>query len=96
MSCLSSAEIAAIRAQIVIKQAQLDAANATYLSLLGQEVEEYRFDSNEGSQRTMRRKLEAFEKQISWLQSQIDNLNRKLNSTGLVSVNLRRKFGYIR
>lgn len=92
MSCLTSAQRAAILALITAKQAQLDAANATLLSLLGQEVEEYRFNSNEGSQWASRRKLEALRATIDWLQSEIDNLTRRLNSTGLISFNLRRKY----
>jgi chromosome segregation ATPase len=96
VSCLSSAQRAIILAQIAEKEAQLELANSTYSSLLEKEVNEYRFDSNEGSQKAIRIKLKEIQEQIEWLEASLDNLYRRLNSTGLLNFNLRRKFPAVR
>lgn len=91
MSYLSPAEKARIEALIVTKQDQLALANATYSKLLAKDIEEYRFDSNEGSQRARRVKLSEFKTQIDSLEAEIERLGRRLRQGGLVSVTLRRQ-----
>ena len=58
-------------------------------------IEEYRFDSNEGSQRARRRKAEEIQKTITIWEAEIDWLSRKLECTSLGKLNLRRKTGPI-
>jgi hypothetical protein len=81
-----------INARIAAKTAQLAIANATYLKLLAQDTEEYRFNSGEGAQWATKRKIKEVSDQIALLESQIDDLNSQLNSGGgLVSFVLRRQ-----
>lgn len=91
MSYLSTTERARIRALIDTKTAQLVIANATYTKLLAQDIEEYRFDSNEGSQRARRVKINDLKTQIDSLEAEIERLTRRLKSGGLVNVVLRRQ-----
>jgi len=89
---LSAAEIARITALIEQKEAQLTVVNTTYTRALAQDTEEYRFNSGEGSQWATKRKLSELKDQIDSLQSEIDQLYRRLNSGGgLVSIVLRRQ-----
>jgi len=91
MSCLSAEDRARIEAQIATKEAQLALANATYEKLLKQDIEEYRFDSNEGSQRARRFKMSEVKDQIDSLEAAIDRLRRKLRCGGLTNIVLRRQ-----
>lgn len=91
MSYLSSYEIARIEALIATKQAQLALANTTYSSLLEQDIEEYSFNSNEGSQRARRVKLSMIKDQIDSLEAEIERLSRRLKQGGLVNITLRRQ-----
>lgn len=91
MSIYSQARYARIKAQIVTKEAQLIKANETYESLLSNEVDDFKFDSGEGSQRSHRRNLNELKKQIDSLESQIENLYRRIQTSGLVNIVLRRK-----
>lgn len=90
MAYLSPAQRTYLEAQITLKQAQLDKANATYEAMLENPLEDWRLDSNEGSQRSKRYKLTEYKDQIDSLQAEIDQLWRKLRGGGLVSMNLRR------
>jgi uncharacterized small protein (DUF1192 family) len=91
MSYLSPEDRARILAEIATKESQLDLANATYSKLLQKDIEEYRFDSNEGSQRARRIKLSELRAAIASLESEIERLYRRLKQGGLVSVTLRRQ-----
>lgn len=91
MSFLSPEMIAEIQAAITRKTAQLELANTTYEALLAKQIEEYRFDSNEGSQRARRIKLSEIKAQIDSLEGEIDRLRRRLNQGGLTNVVLRRQ-----
>lgn len=91
MSYLSPAIRAEIEAEITRKKAQLELANTTYERLLTKDIEEYRFDSNEGSQRARRVKLSEMRAQIEALEAEIARLQRKLYQGGLTSVVLRRQ-----
>ena len=81
----------AILAQIDIIDAQLVLANANYSALLSQEVESYKFDSNEGSQQAKRRQLDKIEKSIDRLTIRREVLIQKLNCSGLVNLRLYRR-----
>ena len=95
MNCLSSSRRARIIALILKKEELLEKAYETYQSLLESDVHSYRFDSNEGSQRVEQKKLKDLKDQIDSLESEIDNLYRKLECSGLVSINVRRKHGRV-
>lgn len=92
MSCLTSIQIAEIKAEIVILDTQIAAAETAYLvSLTNSEVEEYRFDPGAGSQRVSRRSPEEIGRELDKLKAQRNRLRRKLNGTSNVNMNLRRK-----
>jgi molecular chaperone GrpE (heat shock protein) len=73
------------------REASLVIAEASYDELLASNVEMYRFDSTEGEQTTKRRKLQDIKDQADSLQAEIDNIRRRLNGTGIVNMNLRRR-----
>lgn len=88
---LSAAEIAECQADLTEIGEQLTLANATYKKLLAKDIAEYRFDSNEGSQRARRVELKQFKDQIDSLRAERNRINRKLAGGGLAHVNLRRQ-----
>lgn len=91
MARLTRAEI---QARIVRKQAQLDALNAAFLAACENvEYQETRFNSGEGSQWVERRSPEEIQRTINRLEQEIDQLNAKLNHTGIINLTLRRR-GY--
>lgn len=94
MAYLTQAEIDEISAQITSKREQLENANNTLRKLLDNEIEDYRFDTTEGTQRAKRVKITDLQQVIDALESQISSLHRKLTSGGLRTVNLRRKGFY--
>lgn len=94
MSCLTTSRRAEILARISKLEAQLVIANDTLDSGLSTDIREYRFDSGEGSQRVEYKTFDEMTKIVDWLESRIDYLRRKLNGTGLLSMNLRRKQYY--
>jgi len=91
MSYLSASEIARIEALITTKEAQLALANETYNKLLANDIEEYRFDSNEGSQRAKRLDITKMKAQIDSLEAEIERLNRRLKAGGIVNIVMRRQ-----
>lgn len=91
MSYLSPEERARIEALIQQKEDQLALANATYSKLLQEDIEEYRFDSNEGSQRARRMDISKIKDQIDSLEAAIERLKRRLRAAGLTSIVLRRQ-----
>jgi len=93
MSCRNIARRARIIATIQIKQIQLAKLYATFERALETDAERYKFDSNEGSQQTWRRKLDDMKSVIDSLESEIDSLYRRLEGAGIVNMNLRRKRG---
>jgi len=91
MTCRNTARFERIITQIQTLQAQLEALNLTFLTASATDVDEYRFNSNEGSQSTGRRSLTEMGAAIDRLQAMIDKLYRQLEGNGITIMNLRRK-----
>jgi hypothetical protein len=96
MGCLSSSQVAAIKAEIVKLTALIDACYASLLTgIENAEIETYRFDSGEGSQRADRRNPQEINDLLDDLTSKRDRLARKLAGTSNVTINFRRRgYGY--
>lgn len=94
MGCLTSTQIATIRAEIATLDAQITAAETAYTSALTNgEVEEYRFDSGDGSQKAIRRSPKELRVEIEALKGSRARLQRQLSGTSNVNMNLRRRRG---
>jgi hypothetical protein len=83
------------KARLLAKKTKLETQIATLETtldgLLETEVEEYRFDDGEGSQRVKRRSFEEVQKQLNSLEAQLDRVCRQLSGLGLTNIRLRRK-----
>ena len=90
MSCLTSSQIANIKAKITKLQERLTIAENAYDAALT-EIQEYRFDSGVGSQRVKYRQLDELQKAITSIEARIDSLTRRLSGKGISSMSLRRK-----
>jgi len=92
MACLPTYLRTKYLADLASIQAQLTAIRATILTALENgEVEEYRFNSGEGSQQTIRRSLKELYNIQSSLEADEARILRKLNGRALTNLNLRRK-----
>ena len=91
MSCLNPNKRERLQARIDQKETQLAIANTTYQKLLAEDIEEYRFDSNEGAQRARQVKLSEMRNAIEALEAEIDLLYRRLDCGGVTTMSLRRK-----
>ena len=69
----------------------LDKLYNTYDELAASMVGSYDFNSGEGEQRTVRIKLKEVMDQIYILEMKAEHLVDEINSTGLVSIRVRRK-----
>lgn len=95
MVCLSTAARAAIIAEIAEIDEMLAVIKPVYkAALLNGEVQEYRFDSGDGSQKTIRRSLAELKQQWDELKSERNRLNSQLNGGNNVSMAFRRNRGY--
>jgi len=91
MSCLTPSQQTAIIAEIADLDIYIAAVKAAYLSsLTNGEIQEYRFDSGDGSQKTIRRKPSELKQEWDDLKSERARLLRRLNGTLNVNMNLRR------
>jgi predicted RNase H-like nuclease (RuvC/YqgF family) len=91
MSCFAQDRYTFWQQQLEIKIRQLTAANETLEGLLNKEIFSYTLDTTEGEQITRRQKVTDLKKVIELLESEIDQLMRKLAGCGgLVNLNLRR------
>jgi len=79
--------------RLAIKKASLAIAYTAHDELLATTVEELRFDSGEGSQRSKQRKLGEHQEIIKALEADIDSICRRLQGKGLTSIVLRRRHG---
>ena len=94
MTCLTSTQKAVIEAKIVKLNTLIDAAETALLgSITNSEVEEYRFDSGDGSQKAVRRDPNQIEKLIQNLTSRRDRLIREIAGTLNVVMKFRRNRG---
>lgn len=92
MGCLTSIQVTAIKAEIADLDELITAIKAAYLASLGNaEVEEYRFDSGDGSQRAKRRKPSELKDEWESLLASKARLQRKLDGTSNVNMTLRRR-----
>lgn len=92
MGYIHPTELARIQAQIATKEAQLTAANdALTAALEAGDVQSYKFDSGEGSQSASRRGLKELTDMVTRLEQELNRLYNRVNGTGLVTMNLRRR-----
>lgn len=82
-----TSELQARRAKRV---ASLAIAEATYDDLLAKQAKEYTFNGGEGSQSVKRQDLDIIKKQIDQLQSEIDDIDRRLQGAGVVGLSVQR------
>ena len=92
MGYITAQDRAELEAQKALKQAQLVIANTTLTELAGQPVQSYNFTDGQGSQHAKRRGYAEVMELIKLLESDIAQINRKLNSSGVVSIALRREY----
>ena len=93
MSYLPSSIRARIQASIDAKEAELTAARASYLSALESgDTESYMLDTREGKQSTTLRSPSVLRKEIQALESDLNRLYNRLSGSGIVNMNLRRKY----
>lgn len=92
MGCLTSSQVAAIKAEIAKLDEYIAAAETAYTaSLTNSEIEDYRFDSGDGSQKAKRRSPKEIREEIEALQASRNRLQRKLDGTSNVNMNTRRR-----
>jgi hypothetical protein len=91
MTYITSGRRARLLTQLATVQAQIESANAAYLSLTGSTTESYSFDSGEGSQRTTRKKSKDLLDEISALEAKESHIINELNNIGIIAMRLRRK-----
>lgn len=88
MSCVTNSDL---EAQLTAKRAQLTAAQETMEDILAIQIEEYRMDTTEGSERVKRLNIDKMAKVVDILERQIDSLCRRLGcGGGLTAINVRR------
>jgi len=90
MSCLSPARAAELKAELAKKKAQLLKLETAY-DAGSIEIEAFTFDSGEARQSSKFRSLKELGEQIDRFESQIRRISGKLNGTGLMNMNLRRR-----
>ena len=90
MNCLDAATRKRLKARLEKKEEQLEEANNIYSELLSDRIHSYRFNSNEGDQSTVNKKLKDVKEQIDSLESEIDRLVRRLTGRSVVNMNMRR------
>lgn len=92
MACLTSSKRAAYQADLDKVNELIAKALTSYeRALENQDVEEYRFNSGEGSQMTKQADIKKLWANLESLYSRRDWLERRLNGKGVVNLNMRRK-----
>jgi hypothetical protein len=96
MGCLSSSQVTRIKAAIARLDVLIAAAEDSLLTAVtNAEIETYRFDSGEGSQRADRRNPQEINDLIDDLVGRRNRLQRKLDGTSNTTINWRRRsYGY--
>ena len=93
MATLSSPIRARLTATLAVKEQQLTLVQAAYTKALESgDTESYKFDSREGKQETVLRSPSVLSKEIRILEAEINRLYNRLDGTGLVNMNLRRRY----
>ena len=99
MACISTSTRTSLLARKSTIEALITAAEAMLAKASETDtghVQSFRFDSGEGSQQTRYRSYEEMLKYLDGLYSRLDSITRRLNGTGIVAMNLRRKqFGLL-
>lgn len=94
MGCLTTTQVNVIKAKIAVIDTQIAAFESSYLDSAGNsEIEEYRFNSGEGNQTAIRRSPSELRKEIEALETRRGRLQRLLDGTSNVNLNLRRRRG---
>jgi hypothetical protein len=92
MGCLSQSKVTDYLARIARIDSQLDKLYLSFDSSLEKaDVEEYRFDSGDGSQKTIHRDPNKILDMIRGLESRRDWYAGQINGSGITSVNMRRE-----
>ena len=92
MACLTTAQITQLKAEIAKLDTLIDAYEDELLAAAsGSRIQEYRFDSGDGSQKVINYNPRMLNNLIEDLKSQRNRLQGKLSKTGLIAVNLRRR-----
>ncbi len=92
MACISASKKAMLLEQLTRVNTQIEKANDTLdRAIEAMDVEEYSFNSNEGTQKTKQADITKIEKLLETLYSRRDRILRQLQGRGLVNMNLRRK-----
>jgi len=91
MTCLSTDRNTQLQERLTKKLAQLDALYLAYEEALTvSRVESYTLDTGEARQTSKYRNPSELQKQIEYLENDIDALQRKLAGGGVVSIRFRR------
>lgn len=91
MAYLLSDSITRIQARIVSKEASLAVLEDTLAKASERHVLSYRLGSGDGATSVENRSLHEIRNNIRILENEIDALYRKLNGSGVVNMQLRRK-----
>ena len=96
MGCLTSTKRAILQARIDKLDEQIDALEtALDGAIVTMGVEDFRFDSGDGSQRQTNRNPKEINDLLDDLNARRDRYQRILDGTGVVSIGLRRQSGGI-
>jgi len=91
--CYTAAQRAADEAYLAQLRLQLEAMQSTYLAIVAESVESYRFDDGAGSQQAKQRDTTKILKDMDSLKRMIDWYERKLDGCLNVNLRLRRRLG---
>ena len=92
MAYLSSSQITALQTRKTRLEAQIEALQDQLDSAISSAtVESYRMDTSEGSMRTDRRDPASLQKHLDIAYRMLDAIDRRLNNTSNVNLNVRRK-----
>jgi uncharacterized protein Yka (UPF0111/DUF47 family) len=91
MAYLSSEMITILEKRLTNLEAQIETANTTFTSIIGETLASYRMDTSEGSVRGDRWKIDEMIKQIDIMERMADSIRRRLGNLSNVNLNVRRK-----
>lgn len=91
MLTLSTARRARINARITALTSQITAAETAMETAVAKDIEEYTFNSGDGSQRAVNRDLDKMQKNIDNLYRTREHLYNKLRGRGIIRMSIRRR-----